>query len=61
MPTQKQQYYYVYLRRGRCEHRAYVLLDRASADILHDVLEENSDLCQVCDVPASSVDPALLV
>jgi hypothetical protein len=54
-------YYYVMCQRGRTIHRAYVQLDPRSADILHDALESNSDLCQVCDVPASEVDRDLLI
>ena len=42
-------------------HRAYVQMDRESADILHDSLESRYDLVQVCDVPPSDVDPALLI
>ena len=54
-------YYYVMCQKGRQIHRAYVQLDPESADILHDALESNSDLCQVCDVPASEVDRDLLI
>ena len=54
-------YYYVMCQRGRQIHRAYVQLDPESADILHDALESNSDLCQVCDVPACRVDPDLVI
>ena len=54
-------YYYVMCQKGRIIHRAYVQLDPASADILHDALEENYDICQVCDVPASEVDPELVI
>ena len=54
-------YYYVMCQRGRTIHRAYVQLDPESADILHDALESNHDLCQVCDVRASEVDPDLLL
>jgi hypothetical protein len=42
-------------------HRCYVRMDQESADILHDSLESRYDLVQVCDVPASEVDPALLI
>ena len=55
------QYYYVMCQKGSLIHRAYVQLDPESADILHDALEENYDLCQVCDVPRSRVDPELLI
>ena len=54
-------YYYVMCQKGRIIHRAYVQLDPASADILHDALEENYDICQVCDVPASEADPELVI
>jgi hypothetical protein len=54
-------YYYVMCQRGSVIHRAYVLLDLESADILHDVLESQCDLCQVCDVKRSEVDPDLLL
>ena len=48
-------------QKGRVLHRAYVLLESESADILHDALEENYDMCQVCDVKASEVDPELVI
>ena len=54
-------YYYVMCQKGRLLHRAYVLLDPESADILHDSLEQRYDLVQVCDVKASEVDPDLLI
>jgi hypothetical protein len=54
-------YYYVMCQKGRQIHRAYVQLDPESADILHDALESNHDLCQVCDVRASEVDSDLLL
>jgi hypothetical protein len=56
-----QQYYYVMCQQGSLVHRAYVQMDPASADILHDSLESRYDVVQVCDVPASEVDPALLI
>jgi hypothetical protein len=56
-----QQYYYVMCEKGPVTHRAYVRMDPESADILHDSLESRWDLVQVCDVPASEVDPALLI
>jgi len=56
-----QQYYYVMCEKGPVTHRAYVRMDRESADTLHDSLCERYDLVQVCDVPASEVDPALLI
>lgn len=54
-------YYYVMCQKGAVVHRAYVQLDPASADTLHDALEENYDICQVCDVRASEVDPELVI
>ena len=57
----KEQYYYVMCEKGSVLHRCYVQLDAASADILHDSLESRYDVVQVCDVPASEVDPALLI
>ena len=54
-------YYYVMCQKGKWMHRAYVQLDSESADILHDHLEENYDVCQVCDVKKSEVDPDLLI
>jgi len=57
----KPQYYYVMCQKGSSIHRAYVQLDPASADILHDSLESRYDVVQVCDVPASEVEPDLLI
>ena len=54
-------YYYVMCQKGSRIHRAYVQLDPESADILHDHLEQHNDMCQVCDVKASEVDPDLLI
>ena len=59
--SSKQQYYYVMCQKGTSIHRAYVLMDPGSADILHDSLCERYDLVQVCDVPASAVEPDLLI
>jgi hypothetical protein len=56
-----QRYYYVMCQRGSLVHRAYVLLDPESADILHDSLESRYDLAQVCAVPASDVEPDLFI
>jgi len=36
-------------------------MDPGSADVLHDSLCERYDLVQVCDVPASAVEPDLLI
>ena len=54
-------YYYVMCQKGSLLHRAYVQLDSESADILHDHLESAYDICQVCSVPESEVDPELLL
>ena len=54
-------YYYVMCQKGSVIHRAYVLLDPESADILHDSLEQRYDLVQVCDVKASEVDSDILI
>ena len=54
-------YYYVMCQRGKSVYRHYVRLDPESADILHDALVASSDLCQVCDVTASEVDPDILI
>jgi hypothetical protein len=56
-----QQYYYIMCQRGSLVHRCYVRLDPESADILHDHLEEHSDVCQVCDVPATQVEWDLFI
>ena len=55
------QYYYVLAYMGKHCYRHYVQLDPESADILHDSLEQRYDLVQVCDVPASRVDPDLVI
>ena len=57
----KPQYYYVMCEKGPVTHRAYVRMDRESADVLHDSLESRYDLVQVCDVRPNEVDPALLI
>ena len=57
----KPRYYYVMCEKGTLTHRAYVQMDPASADVLHDSLCERYDLVQVCDVPASEVEPDLLI
>ena len=54
-------YYYVMCQRGKSVYRHYVRLDPESADILHDALVARYDLCQVCDVKASDVDPDILI
>ena len=54
-------YYYVMCQKGRIIHRAYVLLEPESADILHDSLEQRYDLVQVCAVKRSEVDPGLVI
>ncbi len=54
-------YYYVMCQKGSLVHRCYVRLDPESADILHDALDENYDLCQVCEVRESDVDLDILI
>ena len=54
-------YYYVMCQKGSLIHRAYVQLDPESADILHDALEARYDVCQVCAVKRSEVDPDLVI
>ena len=54
-------YYYVMCEKGSVLHRAYVWLDPESADILHDHLESAYDVCQVCPVAKSAVDPELVL
>jgi len=63
VPTSKYAmlYYYVMCQKGSLIHRAYVQLDSESADILHDHLEENYDVCQVCPVKKADIDPDLLI
>ena len=53
-------YYYVMCQKGSLIHRAYVQLDSASADILHDHLESKYDLCQVCPVTKADIDPDIV-
>ena len=55
------QHYYVLAYRGSHCFRYYVQLDPASADVLHDSLDQRYDLVQVCDVPPSQVDQELLI
>jgi hypothetical protein len=55
------QYYYVLCQKGSVTHRYYCQLDPASADVLHDSLEQRYDLVQVCAVPRSSVEPDILI
>jgi len=57
----KPQYYYVMCEKGSSIHRAYVLMDPASADVLHDSLCERYDLAQVCDVPEGEVESDILI
>ena len=54
-------YYYVMCQKGSYIHRAYVRMDSESADILHDALEANYDVCQVCPVAKADIDPDLLI
>ena len=55
------QYYYVMCQKGSLIHRAYVLLDSESADVLHDSLEQRYDLVQVCEVKDSEIQSHLLI
>jgi len=55
------QYYYIMAQQGRRTFRCYVRLTRPVADRIHDVLDSEYDLVQVCDVDADQVDPALLL
>ena len=54
-------YYYVLAYKGSECHRYYVQLDPASADILHDSLQQRYDLVQVCDVKHSEIESHLLI
>ena len=54
-------YYYVLAQTGSLQHRCYVQLDRASADLLHDSLLERYDLVQVCAVTRDQVDDSMLI
>ena len=54
-------YYYVMCQKGSVVHRAYVLLDPASADVLHDSLYARYDLVQVCEVAKSEVEHDLVI
>jgi hypothetical protein len=57
----KPQYYYVMCEKGTLTHRAYVQMDPASADVLHDSLCERYDLVQVCEVPETEVEWGLVI
>jgi hypothetical protein len=54
-------YYYVMCQKGSVMHRCYVQLDPASADVLHDSLEQRYDLVQVCPVTKADIDPELVI
>ena len=54
-------YYYVLAHKGSECHRHYVQLDPASADILHDSLQQRYDLVQVCEVKDSEIESHLLI
>ena len=54
-------YYYILARKGRKSFRCYVRLSHKTADRIHDLLVDQYDLVQVCDVPADQVDRSLLL
>ena len=54
-------YYYILARKGRRSFRCYVRLSHKVADRIHDLLVDQYDLVQVCDVKASEVDPELVI
>ena len=54
-------YYYILATKGRRTFRCYVRLTHKTADRIHDLLVDQYDLVQVCDVPADQVDSALLL
>ena len=59
--TTHMQYHYVLAYKGTQCFRYYCQLDPASADVLHDVLEDRYDLVQVCEVTHGSVEPDRLI
>ena len=54
-------YYYILATKGRRTFRCYVRLTHRVADRIHDLLVDQYDLVQVCDVPADQVDRSLLL
>ena len=54
-------YYYILARKGRKSFRCYVRLSHKTADRIHDLLVDQYDLVQVCDVHPDQVDNALLL
>jgi len=54
-------YHYILATKGRRTFRCYVRLTHKTADRIHDLLVDEYDLVQVCDVPADQVDRSLLL
>ena len=54
-------YYYILAEKGRRRFRCYVQLAPAVADRIHDILEQQYDFVQVCDVEPDQVDRSLLL
>ena len=54
-------YYYILATKGRRTFRCYVRLSHRTADRIHDLLVDQYDLVQVCDVPSDQVDRSLLL
>ena len=54
-------YYYIMTRRGRRTFCCYVRLTHRAADLIHDLLEAQYDMVQVCDVEPDQVDADLLL
>ena len=54
-------YYYILATRGRRTFRCYVRLTHKVADRIHDLLVDEYDLVQVCDVEPDQVDRSLLL
>ena len=54
-------YYYILATKGRKSFRCYVRLTAKVADRIHDLLVDQYDLVQVCDVEPDQVDSALLL
>ena len=54
-------YYYILATKGRRTFRCYVRLTHTVADRIHDILEQQYDLVQVCAVEPDQVESALLL
>ena len=54
-------YYYILATKGRKSFRCYVRLSHKVADRIHDLLVDQYDLVQVCDVKPDQVDKSLLL